>query len=561
MEHVLVHLAVSTTQTAVEHPVVEAPCIDEANSVRPDVLQQLHHGVCPGQHDLVLAASAASVELAALLLKCVQGEEAEQLHQYLDSLVVDLRAVGNGLQRRQVVLDDHPLGVSLGQAVEVNEEVVPGLLLRVTVLGCLEGKERHAPCEGIDEVLVRSDDVEGTADLAARLELGEDLGCVVGGALALEDRASRLEQVAGYLLGEHVVVALPCKSGEVVGIPGADAAMGALACDTVWNVEPNVPEARVTVTTASATADLETLTSNGTAEGLEGARRCVQVSHQITARLQLLGASTTLCVALVPRLGHLRLVGVVHVHHRLSCEVEGECGGNEGEKTDLDHGVVENGCLSLASGGITVLELATNRTVASGDGDTTSKNASGLHHNTGADPGECAIDKRGRATAAELVGLGINILVLGQHADVWDLDVVEEEEAVVHGVIAELGANVTNVNIRQRLVCLHVTDLNAEWGRAVRLALDDELSHDHGVVCCAAEGADPPLAGSEMWGVQGEGLVLLVPGRCGLEASDVGAVTELSLSVASDDLVVVGLGEPHLLLFLCTLAGKGDLKG
>jgi hypothetical protein len=225
MEHILVHLTISTTKTAVEYPIVEAPCIDEANSVRPDLLQQLHDGIRPGKHDLMLGTCSAGIELAGLLLERVQGVKTEKLHQHVDGVVVDMVAVCDGLQRGEVVLDDHPLGVRFGEAVEVDEQVVPRLLLDVAVLVRFECEEGYAPCEGVNEVLVGSDDVEGAADLTAGLELGQDLGCVVGGTLAVEDGAGGLEKVAGYLLREHVVVTLPGECGKVVGIPRADTAV------------------------------------------------------------------------------------------------------------------------------------------------------------------------------------------------------------------------------------------------------------------------------------------------------------------------------------------------
>ena len=68
----------------------------------------------------------------------------------------------------------------------------------------------------------------------------------------------------------------------------------------------------------------------------------------------------------------------------------------------------------------------------------------------------------------------------------WHLDLVEQQESVVHGVVTELGTNVADVDVLKRLVCLHVSDLNDEWMRAVRLALEDKLCHDHGVVGGAA---------------------------------------------------------------------------
>ena len=150
--------------------------------------------------------------------------------------------------------------------------------------------------------------------------------------------------------------------------------------------------------------------------------------------------------------------------------------------------------------------------------------------------------------------------VASKHADVWDLDVVEEEETVVHGVVTELGTDVANVDVVERLVGLEVADLDAEGSRSIGLALDDELRHDDCVVGSAAQRTDPPLACCEVGRVDGEGLVVLVPCGSRLEAADVGAVTQLCLRIAADDLVVVGLGEPLLLLLGGTLLAEGDLS-
>lgn len=119
-----------------------------------DVLEQLHNSVCPCKHDLDLAAGTRGVELGAFLLKCVQSEKAEQLHEDFKKVLVNLALLLNLLERREVSLDDHILSVSLAEAVEVNEKVVPRLLLLITVLAGLEGKERDAPSEGSDKILI-----------------------------------------------------------------------------------------------------------------------------------------------------------------------------------------------------------------------------------------------------------------------------------------------------------------------------------------------------------------------------------------------------------------------
>jgi hypothetical protein len=81
------------------------------------------------------------------------------------------------------------------QPVKIHEEVVPCFLLLVAVLAGFEGEERHAPCEGGDEVGVGPDDVEGAADGAAGVEVGEDGGGVVGGLFVVEDGARGFEEL------------------------------------------------------------------------------------------------------------------------------------------------------------------------------------------------------------------------------------------------------------------------------------------------------------------------------------------------------------------------------
>jgi len=81
------------------------------------------------------------------------------------------------------VLDKEVLAVRFTEAVEIDEEVVPGFLLLVAALEGLEGEEGSAPGEGGDEVGGggRGEDVEGAADVGAGVEVGENGGGVVCG--------------------------------------------------------------------------------------------------------------------------------------------------------------------------------------------------------------------------------------------------------------------------------------------------------------------------------------------------------------------------------------------
>lgn len=97
-------------------------------------------------------ARPASKELTPLLLERMQRPQAEQLGQHIPRCGVSLGRDLRVLQRLVEVLGNEVLGVGFGEAVEVDEEVVPGLLLVVAVLEGFEGEERRAPREGCDDV-------------------------------------------------------------------------------------------------------------------------------------------------------------------------------------------------------------------------------------------------------------------------------------------------------------------------------------------------------------------------------------------------------------------------
>jgi hypothetical protein len=195
VKHVLIHLSVLATKTAVENPIVKAPGINKTHSMRPDFLEQAHDGIGACQADLLLAACTRCVELRTLLLERVQCEQTEKLHEYIEGLAVNGGRGGDLLQRGEVRLHDHVLRVCFAQAVEIDKQVVPGLLLLVAVLRGLEGEEGHTPCIRSDEVLIRPNDIKRATNFAARLEFGQDLGSVVGGLFTVENGTGRFKEL------------------------------------------------------------------------------------------------------------------------------------------------------------------------------------------------------------------------------------------------------------------------------------------------------------------------------------------------------------------------------
>ena len=141
--------------------------------------------------------------------------------------------------------------------------------------------------------------------------------------------------------------------------------------------------------------------------------------------------------------------------------------GEKRKQPNLHHSVVQNSSLSLTSGSISVLELPSHSAVTGCDSNTASQHTTGLHDDSRSNPCKGSIDEGRRATASELVRVGVNECVTSQHTDVGNLDMVKEKEAVVHGVVAELGTNISDVDVVEWLVCLQITDLYAEWTRPV----------------------------------------------------------------------------------------------
>jgi len=116
--------------------------------------------------------------------------------------------------------------------------------------------------------------------------------------------------------------------------------------------------------------------------------------------------------------------------------VKSECGSEEGKKSDLHGGVVEDLVLSTLVLGISVLELSSYSAVSRRNGHTSRKDTTSLEHNSTSYPGQSTIDEGSGRWSNVLVGLWINAGKAGKHGNVWDLDLVEEEETVVHGAVS-----------------------------------------------------------------------------------------------------------------------------
>lgn len=160
VEQVLVHFAVVATQRRVKLPVGKPPRIDQPNGMRPDLLEQVHDRLGPRQLDLPHRDGGGGEELGRLALERVQRMQPEQLvHEYDGALVEFL---GDGVRAEGVVevLHDQVLRVRRAQAPEVDQQVVPAVLVLVPVLERFERQEGGSPGECGDDVFIPAEDVE-----------------------------------------------------------------------------------------------------------------------------------------------------------------------------------------------------------------------------------------------------------------------------------------------------------------------------------------------------------------------------------------------------------------
>ena len=128
-----------------------------------------------------------------------------------------------------------------------------------------------------------------------------------------------------------------------------------------------------------------------------------------------------------------------------------------------------------------------------------------------------------------------------------------------NSLVAEFRSDVTDVDILQRLVRLHIADLNHKGVRSMVLPFNVQLGHYHGMVGSPAQRANPPFGGRQRWAVDGKCLVRGVPGSSSFQSPYIGSVTQLSLCIAPNDLVLQRSLIPKLLLFGCCLISQCNL--
>lgn len=163
----------------------------------------------------------------------------------------------------------------------------------------------------------------------------------------------------------------------------------------------------------------------------------MQIGKKIAAGVCLFGPSTPFLGArLANILSHLLLVCLVQLHHSPAGEVQSECGGEERKQSNLHSGVVQHLVLARLTLRIPVLELPSDSGISGSDGHTAGQDTTGLEDDSTPHPGKGTVDEGWRRGSDVFVRLGVDAGEASKHANVWDLDLVEQKETVVHGATA-----------------------------------------------------------------------------------------------------------------------------
>lgn len=146
----------------------------------------------------------------------------------------------------------------------------------------------------------------------------------------------------------------------------------------------------------------------------------------------------------------------------------------------------------------------------------------------------------------------LNVGKTAQHLLTGDSHLVEHEPAVVLGLVAELGAEISDLDTTEGHVLLVVSNLHKEAINTIIVSIDNATSKYSSVVCPVTKTTRPVFGAGDGWRVD-DPLISLEVERCSrLESSNVGAVAELSLGVATRFAHGSNVSEPERVLLITT---------
>ena len=122
-----------------------------------------------------------------------------------------------------------------------------------------------------------------------------------------------------------------------------------------------------------------------------------------------------------------------------------------------------------------------------------------------------------------------------RHVFSWDPNLIERAPTIVLAVVSHLWAHITRADPRQWHPSIQVSERHDERHDTIILSIDYQSAESHGVRTEISQISRPPLRGSRRWRLDDELISTLVKSGCGLYASNIGSMADLSLCVCAHD--------------------------
>ena len=149
-----------------------------------------------------------------------------------------------------------------------------------------------------------------------------------------------------------------------------------------------------------------------------------------------------------------------------------------------------------------------------------------------------------------------------EHLIIWDPHIVKGHPAIVFAVVPQLWPHITALDSRHVLMSFKISDLHQEWNSSVCIDItivirNHELSHDESIVRLSAHLSRPPFGCRLRWRVDDKLVCFLVKSCCCFKSSDVWAMANFCLCIASQNIKIMNFRHPFCLLLISREGSHG----
>jgi len=145
-----------------------------------------------------------------------------------------------------------------------------------------------------------------------------------------------------------------------------------------------------------------------------------------------------------------------------------------------------------------------------------------------------------------------NVAESHQHVSTGDADSIERGPSIIFGLVANLWSEIASFDSRAEFPCVDISSLNHKWLYTMVILIDNQTSENDSMTRETTKISGPVFCSSDTRGVDDEFISVFIESRCCLNTSHVWTMSDLSLSVTSQNIEIRNLGQPSgPLLFVC----------